>query len=148
MKIGIANDHSGVEFKNLIKKHLEEQGHTVFNYGTDSEESYDYPLAAKELAKHVINKDVELGVAICGTGAGISIACNKVNGIRTACCSEEKTAHLLREHNDANIICIGDRIVTIEKAYQIVDEFINTPFSNEERHIRRINLIKDIEKEN
>ena len=148
MKIGIANDHSGVEFKNLIKKHLEEKGHTVFNYGTDSEESYDYPLAAKELAKHVINKDVELGVAICGTGAGISIACNKVNGIRTACCSEEKTAHLLREHNDANIICIGDRIITIEKAYQIVDEFINTPFSNEERHIRRINLIKDIEKEN
>lgn len=148
MKIGIANDHSGVEFKNLIKKHLEEQGHTVFNYGTDSEESFDYPLAGKELAKHVVNKDVELGVAICGTGAGISIACNKVNGIRTACCSEEKTAHLLREHNDANIISIGDRIVTIEKAYQIVDEFINTPFSNEERHIRRINLIKDIEKEN
>ena len=148
MKIGIANDHSGVEFKNLIKKHLEEQGHTVYNYGTDSEEAYDYPLAAKELCKHILNNDCELGIAICGTGAGISIACNKHKGIRTACCSEEKTAHLLREHNNANIISIGDRIITIEKAYQIVDEFINTPFSNEERHIRRINLIKEIENNN
>lgn len=148
MKIGIANDHSGVEFKNLLKKHLENQGHTVYNYGTDSEEAFDYPLAANELCKHILNGDCELGVAICGTGAGISIACNKHKGIRTAACSEEKTAHLLREHNNANIISIGDRIVTIEKAYQIVDEFINTPFSNEERHIRRINLIKEIEDNN
>ena len=148
MKIGIANDHSGVEYKNIIKEHLEEKGHTVFNYGTDSSESYDYPIAGKELAKHVVNGDCELGIAICGTGAGISIACNKVKGIRTACCSETKTAHLLREHNNANIISIGDRIVTIEKAIEIVDEFINTPFSNEERHIRRVNLLKDIENEN
>ena len=148
MKIGIANDHSGVEFKNKIKKYLEDKGHTVLNYGTDSEEPYDYPLAGKELAKHVVNGDCELGIAICGTGAGISMACNKVKGIRTACCSEERTAHLMREHNDANIVCFGDRIISIETAYKIVDEFINTPFSNGERHIKRIKLLKDIEDEN
>ena len=76
------------------------------------------------------------------------MACNKVKGIRTAACSEEKTAHLMREHNDANIVSIGDRIISIETAYKIVDEFINTPFSNGERHIRRIKLLKDIEDEN
>lgn len=148
MKIGIANDHAGVEYKNTIKNFLEENGHKVYNYGTDSEDSFDYPLAAKELAKHIKKNDCELGIAICGTGAGISMACNKVNGIRAACCSEEMTAHLMREHNNANIVCIGARIVTIDKALEIVNEFINTSFSAEERHIRRIDEIEEIEKEN
>ena len=145
MKIGISNDHSAVELKSSVVKYLTDKGYDVINYGTDSNESYDYPIAADVLSKAILNKEVDLGIAICGTGVGISIACNKHKGIRACCCSEATSARLTRSHNDANIICFGARIVSNELAYDIVDTFINTPFSNDERHCKRIKMIADIE---
>ena len=145
MKVGISNDHSAVELKNSVMSHLKEKGYEVVNYGTDSTESYDYPLAGSVLAKAIQNKEVDLGITICGTGVGISIACNKHKGIRACCCSEATSARLTREHNDANIICFGARIVSTELANDIVDTFLTTPFSNGERHKRRIAQIHEIE---
>ena len=147
MKIGIANDHAALELKNLVLKHLQEKGYEVVNYGTDSSESYDYPLAAKALCAGLKAKEVELGVAICTTGVGISIACNKHKGIRACCCSETTSARLTREHNNTNVICFGAKIVSPELAYEIVDTFLTTPFSEGERHIRRVNEITQIEQE-
>ena len=145
MKVGISNDHSAVELKNSVLQHLLEKGYDVINYGTDSTESYDYPLAGSVLAKAIQNKEVDLGIAICGTGVGISIACNKHKGIRACCCSEATSARLTREHNDANIICFGARVISNELANDIVDTFLTTPFSNGERHKRRIAQIHAIE---
>ncbi len=145
MKVGISNDHAAVELKNSVMEHLKSEGYEVVNYGTDSQESYDYPLAGAILAKAVQNKEVDLGIAICGTGVGISIACNKHKGIRACCCSEATSARLTREHNNANIICFGARIVSTELANDIVDAFLKTPFSNGERHNKRIRQIAEIE---
>ena len=145
MKIGISNDHSAVDLKNSVMEYLIEKGYEVVNYGTDSKESYDYPVAGDILSKAILNKEVDLGVAICGTGVGISIACNKHKGIRACCCSEATSARLTRSHNDANIICFGARVVSNELANDIVETFITTPFSNDERHLRRIRQISQIE---
>lgn len=148
MKVGISNDHAAVELKNSVMEHLKSEGYEVVNYGTDSHESYDYPIAGATLAKAVLNKEVDLGIAICGTGVGISIACNKHKGIRACCCSEATSARLTREHNNANIICFGARIVSTELANDIVDAFLKTPFSNGERHNKRIRQIAEIEESN
>lgn len=143
MKIGIANDHAGTNLKHELIAFLSEKGHEVINYGTDSTTSSDYPILAKKLANAVKDKEVELGIAICGTGLGMSYACNKIKGIRAACVSESVSASLARLHNDANIICFGARIIGIETAKDIVDKFINTEFSNNERHIKRIEMIEE-----
>ena len=145
MKVGISNDHAAVELKNSVMEHLKNEGYEVVNYGTDSHESYDYPLAGATLAKAIQNKEVDLGIAICGTGVGISIACNKHKGIRACCCSEATSARLTREHNNANILCFGARIVSTELANDIVDTFLKTEFSNGERHNNRIRQITEIE---
>jgi ribose 5-phosphate isomerase B len=145
MKVGISNDHAAVELKNSVMEHLKNEGYEVVNYGTDSHESYDYPLAGATLAKAIQNKEVDLGIAICGTGVGISIACNKHKGIRACCCSEATSARLTREHNNANILCFGARIVSTELANDIVDTFLKTEFSNGERHNNRIRQIAEIE---
>lgn len=145
MKVGISNDHAAVELKNSVMEHLKNEGYEVINYGTDSHESYDYPLAGTTLAKAIQNREVDLGIAICGTGVGISIACNKHKGIRACCCSEATSARLTREHNNANIICFGARIVSTELANDIVDAFLKTEFSNGERHNKRIRQIAEIE---
>ena len=145
MKIGIANDHAATEMKFAVKKYLEDKGYEVVNYGTDSNDSYDYPIAGETLGRHVMAGDVDLGIAICGTGGGISIACNKVKGIRAVCCSDVKTAGLIREHNNAQIIAFGARIIDNEQAFKLVDAFLTTPFSNGESHNRRIAMIHDIE---
>lgn len=145
MKIGISNDHAAVELKNEIMNHLTKKGYEVVNYGTDSNELYDYPKAAELLCNGILKGEVQYGIAICGTGVGISIACNKFKGIRACCCSETTSARLTKEHNNANVICFGAKIVSPETAYEIVDTFLTTPFSNGERHIRRVNEITDIE---
>ena len=148
MKVGICNDHSAVELKNSVLKHLQEKGYETVNYGTDTTEAFDYPLAGATISKAILNKEVDLGIAICGTGVGISIACNKHKGIRACCCSEATSARLTREHNNANVICFGARIVSTELANDIVDAFLTTPFSNGERHNRRIRQIAEIEERN
>ena len=145
MKVGICNDHAAVTLKNEVIEHLKNQGYKVINYGTDSIESYDYPDAANLLCSGIKNGEVELGIAICGTGVGISIACNKHKGIRACCCSDATSAKLSRQHNDANVICFGARIISGELAFDIVDTFLNTEFSQGERHIKRIAKIKQIE---
>ena len=103
MKIGIANDHTGVELKKILIEHLNKQGYEIINYGTDETTSFDYPLAGETLAKAVKNKEVDLGIAICGTGVGISLACNKVKGIRCCVCSEPYSAIMSRRHNNSRL---------------------------------------------
>ena len=146
MKIGIANDHAATEMKFELIKYLESLGHVVVNYGFDTNESCDYPIAGEKLANGIKNGECQRGIAICGTGVGISIACNKVNGIRAGVCSETKTAALIREHNDAQIIAFGARIVDLDTAKKLVDTFLSTEFYDPNgRHTRRLNELKEIE---
>ena len=138
MKIGIANDHTALEMKKDIIAYLESKGHEIVDYGTDSTESTDYPIWGEKVANAVASGEVEKGIAICGTGLGISLACNKVNGIR---------ARYSRLHNNCNIICFGARVIGIEMAKMIVDEFFETEFEGG-RHQRRVDMIMDIETRN
>ena len=142
MKIIIGNDHAGVEFKNTIMKHLEEQGHEVINVGTDTLDSVDYPDIAKSVAEKVLAEEGNLGIIICGTGIGISIAANKVEGIRAALCHNEFTARMARLHNNANIVSLGARVIGDELGKAIVDTFITTEFEGG-RHARRVGKIED-----
>ncbi len=144
MKIGIGNDHVAVELKNIIKEHLEEQGHEVVDFGTNSTERFDYPISGYAVGKAVASGDVDLGVLICGTGVGISLAANKVHGIRACVCSEPYSAKLSREHNNTNIIAFGARVVGPELAKMIVDEWLDAEFQGG-RHQRRIDMIAEIE---
>lgn len=147
MKIGIANDHAATEMKQDIVKYLEEKGYEVTNFGTDTNESVDYPDYGEKVAMAVKNGDVDLGIAICGTGVGIGISCNKVDGVRACICSEPYSAMMSRKHNNANVVCFGARVIGIETAKQIVDAFLENDFEGE-RHERRVNKIKDIESRN
>ena len=146
MKIGIGNDHTAVEYKRIIKKHIEDTyGYEVVNYGTDSTESFDYPLAGEAVARAVTGGEVDLGIAICGTGIGISLAANKVRGIRCAVCSEPYSAKLSRMHNDSNMLAFGARVVGIELAKMIVDAWLTAAFEGG-RHQRRVDMIMEIER--
>ena len=140
MKLGIASDHRGYKLKEEIKEVLD----NVKDYGTNNEESCDYPDYAYKLSQGVLNNEVDFGIAICGSGIGISIACNKVKGIRCAKVSTPEEATYTRNDNDSNIVAFSEQ-TDLETALQIIDKFINTPFSNEEKHLRRINKIKEIE---
>ena len=142
MKIGIGNDHSALELKAEIIELLKEKGHEVVDYGTNSPESCDYPVYGEKVGRAVASGEVERGILICGTGIGISITANKFKGIRAAVCTDCFTAEATRLHNDANILALGGRVVGPGLALKIVDTFLNTPFSNDERHIRRINQIE------
>lgn len=144
MKIGIGNDHVAVELKNIIKEHLEQQGHEVVDFGTNSTERFDYPISGYAVGKAVASGDVDLGVLICGTGVGISLAANKVHGIRACVCSDPYSAKLSREHNNTNIIAFGARVIGPELAKMIVDEWLGAEFQGG-RHQRRIDMIAEIE---
>ncbi|MCI5621876.1 MAG: ribose 5-phosphate isomerase B [Lachnospiraceae bacterium] len=146
MKIGIGNDHAAVEMKLAIKEYLESLGHEVVNYGTDSNESCNYPEYGAKVGRAVADGDVDCGVLICGTGVGISIAANKVKGVRAAVCSDVTTAHLVKEHNNANIIAFGARIVGIELAKDIVKSYLDAEYQGG-RHEQRIAMIHEIENE-
>lgn len=147
MRIAIGNDHAAVEMKNIIKAYLEEKGIEVINLGTDTDESVDYPLYGEKVGNAVVSGEAELGIAICGTGVGISIACNKVNGVRAVCCSEPYSAKLSRIHNNSNVLCFGARVIGPELAKMIVDEWLEAEFIGG-RHQRRVDIISDIEKRN
>ena len=147
MNIGIASDHRGYKLKSKLIKYLKLKGCNVVDYGTDSEVSCDYPDYAYKLCSGIKSGEVNLGVAICGTGIGISIACNKINGIRCAKVSSSHEAHMARLHNDANIVAFGEATLTFI-AKDIIDEFVTTKFSNGERHIKRIEKITNLEKDN
>ena len=144
MKIAIGNDHAAVELKQEIKKHLEERGVEVVNVGTDTAERYNYPVAGYKVAKLVAAGEVDGGVLICGTGIGISLAANKVKGIRAAVCSEPYSAKMAKEHNNANISAFGARVVGIDLAKMIVDTWLDAEFLGG-RHAERVALITEIE---
>lgn len=141
--IAIGCDHGGYELKQEIMKHLESRSIEFKDFGTYDTASTDYPIYAKKVANSVVDGECEKGILICGTGIGISIAANKVKGIRCALCTDCFMAEATRQHNDANILALGGRVVGAGLALKIVDTFLDTPFSNDERHIRRIKGIED-----
>ncbi|MFV0379820.1 MAG: ribose 5-phosphate isomerase B [Anaerorhabdus sp.] len=144
MKIGISNDHTAIELKNELKNYLETNGYKVVDYGTNKAESTNYAYAGKNIADAVVAKEVDLGIAICGTGIGISIACNKVKGIRACVCSEPYSAKLSKQHNNSNILCLGSRVVGKELAKMILEEWLNAEFEGG-RHAERVATIHSFE---
>lgn len=138
--IAIGSDHGGYELKLEVIRHLKERGFDVKDFGCDSTASCDYPVYAQAVANAVAGGKCELGILICGTGIGMSMAANKVDGVRAALCADCFSAQATREHNNANILCMGARTIGPGLALMITDIFVDTPFSNDERHVRRINM--------
>ena len=145
MKIAMGADHGGYSLKEVVKKHLVEAGHEVLDLGTHDTESCNYPVYAEKVAYAVADKDADLGVLICGTGIGMSIAANKVKGIRAAAVSDCFTAQATREHNDSNIICLGERTVGPGLALMLMETFLTTEFEGG-RHQTRVDMISALEK--
>ena len=141
--IAIGSDHGGFALKKALMAHFDRRGVSYKDFGTYSEESCDYPVYAKKVAEAVASGECERGILICGTGIGMSITANKVHGIRAALCGDCFSAKATRQHNDANILCMVARVVGEGLAIMIADVFLSTPFSNSERHLRRISQIED-----
>ena len=146
MKIALGADHAGYQLKDQIKQHLEQQGVSVCDEGTSSAESVDYPDYARSVAHDVSQQRADLGILVCGSGIGMAITANKVDGIRAANVSTEYEAQMSREHNNANVLALGARILTADEAFRIVDKWLATPFAGG-RHERRVEKIMAIEKE-
>lgn len=144
MKLAIGNDHVAVEMKQEIQAHLEAKGIEVINVGTDSTDRFNYPISGYKVAKLVAQGKVDGGVLICGTGVGISLAANKVKGIRACVCSEPYTAKLSKQHNNSNIIAFGARVIGIETAKMIVDEWLGAEYEGG-RHQVRVDMLREIE---
>ena len=144
MKIVLGADHGGYELKEAIRTHLESQGYEIQDVGTHSKDSVDYPQFGFAVGKVIQSGEADLGIAICGTGQGISMAANKMAGIRSAVCTDTFSARMAREHNNANVLALGGRVTGVGLALDIVDIFLKTEFAGG-RHTRRINLISDIE---
>ena len=144
MKVAIGSDHAGFEYKEMIKKYLEEKGFEVIDKGTYSSERTDYPIYAERVAKAVANGEVDRGILICGTGIGMSITANKIKGVRAALCQNDFMARMARKHNNSNILCLGQRVIGTDHALSIVDTFFSTEFEGG-RHKNRIDLISKIE---
>lgn len=141
--IGIACDHGGFLLKQEIIAHLKSQHTDIKDFGCENSEAVDYPIYARKVAESVLSGECESGIVICGTGIGISIAANKVSGIRCALCHDCFSAEATRQHNNANMLALGARVVGPGLAIKIVDTFLSTPFSNDERHVKRIDLIEN-----
>lgn len=144
MKIGIGNDHAAVEMKNEVVAYLEEKGYEVVNYGINVVESCNYPEYGERVGRAVVDGEVDLGILICGTGVGISLAANKVKGVRAVVCSEPYSAKLSRQHNNTNVLAFGARVIGIEMAKMIIDEWLNAEFMGG-RHQTRVDMIMAIE---
>lgn len=147
MKVAMANDHAAVSMKNEIRRMLESQGIEVINFGTDTDASVDYPDYAVMAARAVADGSADFGIVMCGTGIGISIAANKVPGIRCGLCKDVTDARLTREHNDANMLAMGARTTGLETAKDITNTFLSTPFSQGPNHIRRIAELAALDQE-
>lgn len=143
MKIAIGSDHGGFDLKEHIKAHLQEEGYEIIDKGCDSKESCDYPVFGHAVAHAVADGEAERGIVICTTGIGISIAANKVKGIRAALCTNELMAKMTRLHNDANVLALGANIVGPGLAVAITDTFLKEDFSGGERHVRRVKGIEE-----
>lgn len=146
MKIAIGNDHTGVELKQIIKEFVEQEGYEVIDFGVNTTQSCDYPVYGEQVGRAVVTGQADLGIAICGTGVGISLAANKVEGVRACVCSEPYTAKLSRMHNNTNVLAFGSRVVGTEMAKMITKEWLDAEFEGG-RHQRRVDLITGIEKQ-
>ena len=144
MKIGIGNDHAALEMKNQVMEYLEEKGYEVINYGTNTPESCNYPEFGEKVGRAVVSGEVDCGILICGTGVVISLAANKVKGVRAVVCSEPYSAKLSKQHNNTNILAFGARVVGIELAKMIIDEWLGAEFEGG-RHQTRVDMIMAIE---
>ena len=142
MKIGIGSDHAGYRYKEEIKRFLAAQGHEVRDFGTDSEESVDYPVYIRPVAEAVAGGEIERGIVLGGSGNGEAMAANRVRGVRCALCWNAESARLGRQHNDANMISLGQRMMTLETALEIVRIWLETPFEGG-RHVKRIQMIDE-----
>ncbi len=145
MKIALAADHGGFRLKDKLVAHLNAKGIETVDFGTNTADSIDYPDLAHPLCEAVASGECDLGVLVCSTGIGMSMAANKHKGIRAACCSETISAGLTRAHNNANVLCLGEFIVGEHTAKEMVDIFISTPFSEGERHVRRVNKVNSLD---
>ena len=145
MKIVIGCDHAGFSIKNTVKAHLESKGFETIDVGTNSADSCHYPVYANALCEKILGGEAELGILICGTGIGMSMAANKHKGIRAACCSDTFSARLTREHNDANVLCFGERVVGIGLALDLVDAFVSAEYLNNGNHVTRVAMLSEIE---
>lgn len=145
MKISIGSDHAGFEYKETLRQYLADNNHKVIDEGTYSNKPVDYPDYAAKVAKRVVKEEVDFGIVICGTGLGISIAANKIKGIRAAVVSTRFTAESAKNHNHANIIAFGSRVSTIEEVKEYLEIFMNTKESDASRHVNRVNKIHDLE---
>ncbi len=148
MKIAIGCDHAGFGIKNAVKAHIESKGYEVIDVGTYSADSCHYPVYASALCEKILDGECGLGILICGTGIGMSMAANKHKGIRAACCSDVFSARLTREHNDANVLCFGERVVGIGTALDLVDAFLGAEYLNNGNHVTRVAMLADIESKN
>jgi len=145
MKIALGVDHGGFPLKEAIKKIVEAEGHTVFDFGAYDTKPVDYPDYAKAVGEAVVSGDADRGIVVCGSGAGASIAANKMPGIRAALCHDTYTAHQAVEHDDMNVLCLGARVIGPELAAELVRTFLAARFSGEERHQRRLAKVKAME---
>lgn len=141
IKLAIASDHAGVAYKQKLIEHLTAKGYECVNLGTDTEDSVDYPLYAARVCDSITRGESALGILICGTGIGMSIAANKHRGIRAALCGDKESAALTRQHNNANVLCMGARIISFEKAVEITDAFLEAEFLGG-RHQRRVDMLE------
>ena len=148
MKIAIASDHAGFEYKKILSAKLVAEGYSIADLGTHNTEPSDYPDHAAAMAKSILSGDSQRGILICGSGVGVSVAANKFKGIRAGVCHDTYSAHQCVEHDDANVICIGQRVVGTELMLELVNAFLKANFSGEERHLRRIEKIKLLEEQN
>jgi ribose 5-phosphate isomerase B len=146
MQIALACDHGGYPLKDIIKECILANGHTVLDLGTNNIESVDYPDFAEKLGRAIVNGEAERGVLICGSGVGACIAVNKIKGVYAGICHDTYSAHQGVEHDNMNVLCLGARVIGAELAIELVDAFLKAKFSNEERHVRRVNKIYRIEK--
>ncbi len=144
MKLVIGSDHGGYELKLELIEHLKERGFEINDIGCNSTASCDYPIYAKALTEEINSGRADLGILVCGTGIGMSMAANKVDGIRAALCHDVFSAEATRSHNNANVLCMGARVIGAGLACLIADTFVDTPFSNDERHIRRLSMFSKI----
>lgn len=148
MKVVIASDHGGFQYKDILLKEIREKGYDLIDLGAFNEQPSDYPDYAEAVANALLSGEAERGIIICGSGVGVSVAANKFKGIRAGVCHDTYSAHQCIEHDDVNVLCLGQRVIGIELAREIVFAFLAAIFSHEERHERRLGKISAIEKKN
>ena len=148
MKVIIASDHAGFDYKNALLKDIQQQGYDVTDIGTFNKEADDYPDRAAEMANAILTKKGDKGIIICGSGVGVSVAANKFKVIRAGVCHDTYSAHQCVEHDDVNVLCLGERVIGIELAREIIFTFLKAEFTHAPRHQRRLNKISEIENKN